>query len=571
MIAIAFAYQVKMYLTIRHVVSNKLVDAIMVLVCSKSFAVEAGHLLEVNKDVSSLIWSLAYHCCTSMDTQPRLASVQVCKHPFTFSPVYAPDAPSRLPLWELLKGLVSKVTRGSRIVARLNLVLTVWLVIVPYATSWLWRLAFAKTWSMQEDLLPQLAPLQLLSDCLFGSFLSAGIVFTFLGATAIKEYVRQLQEPVLAADARQAEPEGVVAAFNAGLRDGQEGAGQQPVGPPENGVGPGHQGGGVPQAEGLQLLGAAAAGGAVAGGVLEVDNGAVEVPFEELIGMQGPIINLLENAITVLVSNALFLGAVVMVPFHVGRLVVLALEGSPVLRSGVARLQGLKGSFLVPEVMDKLAQVAASLREEASVVSNWSEPLVRSVTGGSNASSISALTSFLALGGEETWSKAVSNATAFGFTAAETGAHPENTSFAANASALGEIINATVRGNISEASNATSLLSTESPSTADLDVSNATTLFAGYSVLALGLCLWLTAWYGVKRWRGESVLHRQRGVGAVIAAAPEAGRQVRGGSLLVRSSRSVRSSRIQKWQMTCIWSVVTVILTRFARRPDWLF
>ena len=44
-----------------------------------------------------------------------------------------------------------------------------------------------------------------------------------------------------------------------------------------------------------------------------------DVPFEELIGMQGPLLSLFENAITILLSNMLFLVASVMLPFNIGR------------------------------------------------------------------------------------------------------------------------------------------------------------------------------------------------------------------------------------------------------------
>eukprot|EP01052_Picozoa_sp_SAG31_P051318 SAG31_NODE_12131_length_965_cov_1.209007_1_plen_291_part_10 len=53
------------------------------------------------------------------------------------------------------------------------------------------------------------------------------------------------------------------------------------------------------------------------------DNNDPEVPFEELIGMRGPLQNLLENALTVLVSNTVFLGIFCFVPFSVGRVFMM--------------------------------------------------------------------------------------------------------------------------------------------------------------------------------------------------------------------------------------------------------
>jgi hypothetical protein len=47
-----------------------------------------------------------------------------------------------------------------------------------------------------------------------------------------------------------------------------------------------------------------------------------EVPFDELIGMRGPLQHLLENVLTVLVSNTVFLCLFCLLPFTVGRVVI---------------------------------------------------------------------------------------------------------------------------------------------------------------------------------------------------------------------------------------------------------
>jgi len=45
---------------------------------------------------------------------------QVCKRPFSFTPVYAPDAPATLPLHELLLGLGRSVLRGCKSAVRVR-------------------------------------------------------------------------------------------------------------------------------------------------------------------------------------------------------------------------------------------------------------------------------------------------------------------------------------------------------------------------------------------------------------------------------------------------------------------
>ncbi|KAG6424936.1 hypothetical protein SASPL_115359 [Salvia splendens] len=55
-------------------------------------------------------------------------------------------------------------------------------------------------------------------------------------------------------------------------------------------------------------------------------DGAEDVPFDELVGMQGPVFHLVENAFTVLASNMIFLGVVIFVPFSLGRVIIYYLS-----------------------------------------------------------------------------------------------------------------------------------------------------------------------------------------------------------------------------------------------------
>ena len=46
--------------------------------------------------------------------------MQVCKHKFSFTPVYAKDAPSTLPWHELLLGLLKRAARGIKVAHRVS-------------------------------------------------------------------------------------------------------------------------------------------------------------------------------------------------------------------------------------------------------------------------------------------------------------------------------------------------------------------------------------------------------------------------------------------------------------------
>jgi len=72
-------------------------------------------------------------------------ALQLCKHEFVFTPVYAKDAPTRLPWAELLTGLIKRAVGGVRVAHRVWVVALVWLIFVPWITCLAWRLAFVRS------------------------------------------------------------------------------------------------------------------------------------------------------------------------------------------------------------------------------------------------------------------------------------------------------------------------------------------------------------------------------------------------------------------------------------------
>ncbi|KAH9623036.1 hypothetical protein KSS87_000254 [Heliosperma pusillum] len=255
----------------------------------------------------------------------------VCKHPFAFSPVYAEDAPSRLPFREFVLGIGKKTCHVLKFFLRLGFVLSVWLLIIPFITFWIWRLAFVRKFSEANRLfISHMSLTMILTDCLHGFLLSASIVFIFLGATSLRDYFRHMRE--LGAQDVEREDEG-------------DRNGARPVRRP---VVPGNRNlaveGNVDEVGGGQ--GIAGAGQLIRRNAenvaaqwerqvarleahaeqmfdgLDDADGAEDVPFDELVGMQGPVFHLVENAFTVLASNMIFLGVVIFVPFSLGRLIL---------------------------------------------------------------------------------------------------------------------------------------------------------------------------------------------------------------------------------------------------------
>lgn len=256
---------------------------------------------------------------------------EVCKHAFSFSPVYAENAPARLPFQEFVVGMAMKACHVLQFFLRLSFVLSVWLVIIPFITFWIWRLAFVRSFGEAQKLfLSHISTTVILTDCLHGFLLSASIVFIFLGATSLRDYFRHLRE-IGGQDADREDE---------GDRNGARAARRAPGQANRNLVGDGN-GEDAAGAQGIAGAGQiirrnaenVAARWEMQAARLEAHveqmfdglddaDGAEDVPFDELVGMQGPVFHLVENAFTVLASNMIFLGVVIFVPFSLGRIIL---------------------------------------------------------------------------------------------------------------------------------------------------------------------------------------------------------------------------------------------------------
>jgi len=234
--------------------------------------------------------------------------LQVCKHAFSFSPVYAENAPTRLPFQEFIVGMAMKACHVLQFFLRLSFVLSVWLLIIPFITFWIWRLAFVRSFGEAQRLfLSHLSTTVILTDCLHGFLLSASIVFIFLGATSLRDYFRHLRE--LGGQDAEREDEGD--------RNGARAARRPPGQANRNNAGDGI-GEDVGGAQGIAGAGQlirrnaenVAARWEMQAARLEAHveqmfdglddaDGAEDVPFDELVGMQGPVFHLVENAFTV--------------------------------------------------------------------------------------------------------------------------------------------------------------------------------------------------------------------------------------------------------------------------------
>ncbi|KAI3769909.1 hypothetical protein L6452_01023 [Arctium lappa] len=297
---------------------------------------------------------------------------EVCKHPFSFSPVYAENAPARLPFQEFVIGMAMKACHVLQFFLRLSFVLSVWLLIIPFITFWIWRFSFVRSFGEAQRLfLSHISSTVILTDCLHGFLLSASIVFIFLGATSLRDYFRHLRELGGQEGGREEE----------GDRNAARVARRQPAHPNRNLIGEGN-------GEDVGVQGIAGAGQMIRRNAenvaarwemqaarleahveqmfdgLDDADGAEDVPFDELVGMQGPVFHLVENAFTVLASNMIFLGVIIFIPFHLGRFIlyhllwILSSATSPML------------STVVPFTEQALSLANITLKNALTAVTN---------------------------------------------------------------------------------------------------------------------------------------------------------------------------------------------------------
>jgi E3 ubiquitin-protein ligase MARCH6 len=300
---------------------------------------------------------------------------------------------------------------------RLSFVLSVWLLIIPFITFWIWRLAFVRSFGEAQRLfLSHISTTAILTDCLHGFLLSASIVFIFLGATSLRDYFRHLREIGGQDGHGDREDE----AERNGARGGRRLAGQANrnfAGDGEDGGGGGGGAQGIAGGAGQLIRRNAenvAARWEMQAARLEAHveqmfdglddaDGAEDVPFDELVGMQGPVFHLVENAFTVLASNMIFLGVIVFVPFSFGRIILYYLSWmlssttpvfikvQPLTESALSLANiTLKNAFTAVENM-----TTATNSQDMNLLNQVSEILTGNSTSSANLSSNSTSSALL--------------------------------------------------------------------------------------------------------------------------------------------------------------------------------
>ncbi|KAI0788709.1 hypothetical protein C8Q75DRAFT_879244 [Abortiporus biennis] len=103
---------------------------------------ESGQPLFYPCKCSGTIRYIHQDCLTTWLAHSKKKTCDVCKHPYSFTKVYAADMPTRLPLILVIRRLAQQAALGLLFAFRAVMVGSIWLAFLPWATVWTWRMYF---------------------------------------------------------------------------------------------------------------------------------------------------------------------------------------------------------------------------------------------------------------------------------------------------------------------------------------------------------------------------------------------------------------------------------------------
>ncbi|KAG6331572.1 hypothetical protein ID866_7515, partial [Astraeus odoratus] len=103
---------------------------------------EPGQPLFYPCKCSGTIRYIHQDCLTTWLSHSKKKTCDVCKHPYSFTKVYASDMPATLPPLLLVRRLAQQTLFGVLFGLRAVMIAIVWLAVLPWITIWTWRLYF---------------------------------------------------------------------------------------------------------------------------------------------------------------------------------------------------------------------------------------------------------------------------------------------------------------------------------------------------------------------------------------------------------------------------------------------
>ncbi|XP_046484590.1 E3 ubiquitin-protein ligase MARCH6 [Neodiprion pinetum] len=173
----------------------------------------------------SIKW-IHQECLVQWMRYSRKEYCELCGYRFSFTPIYSPDMPRRLPLRDVVGGLLSSIVTAVKYWLHYTLVAIAWLGIVPLTACRTYRTLFSGSLDLVRIMslpMDMLSTENLSSDVFHGCFVVTCTLFGFIGLIWLREQILHAGGPDwLERDNVQLPP-----VDNPPHRDGQDGqAGQ---------------------------------------------------------------------------------------------------------------------------------------------------------------------------------------------------------------------------------------------------------------------------------------------------------------------------------------------------------
>ncbi|KAH9515679.1 E3 ubiquitin-protein ligase march6 [Bulinus truncatus] len=262
---------------------------------------------------------------------------ELCKHRFSFTPIYSPDMPSRLPIKDIVSGLVTSMARAVRYWFHYTLVAFAWLGVVPLTACRIYRCLFTGSVSSLVTLpLDMLSTENLAGDCFQGCLVVTCTLCAFISLVWLREqilhgggpeWLEQLGQPN---NIHRNPGLGAGGLNNLNLIGGLAGGGAVGVIQPNNNaaqepgelvIGGNEDAGGAVEMDEVLREDAnndnAAAQDDNNWNPIEWDRAAEELTWERLLGLDGSLV-FLEHVFWVVSLNTLFILVFAFCPYHIG-------------------------------------------------------------------------------------------------------------------------------------------------------------------------------------------------------------------------------------------------------------
>ncbi|XP_075978605.1 E3 ubiquitin-protein ligase MARCHF6 isoform X2 [Anticarsia gemmatalis] len=296
----------------------------------------------------SIKW-IHQECLVQWMRYSRKEICELCGHRFSFMPIYSPDMPRRLPIRDVVGGLVTSVASAVKDWLHYTLVALAWLGIVPLTACRTYRSLFSGSLdpiiSLPFDII---SAENLAKDVFSGCFVVTCTLFSFIGLIWLREQIMHGGGP----DWMERENLPPPAPEEVPLQDNNnervnEGAVDEAAGPREEVNG--------------EVAEDPLVGDEANWNPMEWDRAAAEeLTWARLLGLDGSMV-FLEHVFWLVTLNTFFIVVFAFCPYHIGRLGA-ALAGLTAEGPFAGPLTALAGYVLLGGLLAVLHGVASLLR-----------------------------------------------------------------------------------------------------------------------------------------------------------------------------------------------------------------